>query len=409
MPLKLENKKYTREELEALVEKEVEERFSKKGVGRKGEFDVSDTGDADENRMPPELQHKADEILITSKLLQCDPRSLKSWPRFARQRAKAMDTATSGEGAEWIPTTFSREMIEDIERELRVEALFRHITMPSNPYKFPAKGASAQVYLVGEAMSDTDIKVTASTPGTRNIVFTAVKLMGRVLCSEEMDEDGVVATVPWLREELVRALAKAREDAIINGDTTAEHQDADVTDANDSRKAFKGLRKYALALGTATKDLSTFSTANLRVLRALMGKFAVDPSELAWIVGIKVYHKMLSLDEVLTLDKLGAQATLLRGQLASFDGAPVIVSEKIREDLNASGVYDGETETDTTLLLVNRRAFLVGEKRFITAKVLRELYAETDQVAVVASQRLDFEPCYDMDSEPVVGLGYHIA
>jgi len=139
-----------------------------------------------------------------------------------------------------------------------------------------------------------------------------------------------------------------------------------------------------------------------------MGKYGVNPNNLAWIAGVRVFHKLLSLPEVLTVDKYGANATILTGELAKLDGIPIIVSEFIREDLNASGVYDGVTTNRTILPLVYRPAFLYGDRRTITLRVSQELYMETDQDVAIATQRLDFQPVQDAASEPVVGLGYNI-
>jgi hypothetical protein len=70
---------------------------------------------------------------------------------------------------------------------------------------------------------------------------------------------------------------------------------------------------------------------------------------LAWIASIASYYKMLGLTEVLTLQNYGPQATVLQGELGKFDSIPIIVSEYQRQDLNASGVYDGVTKTKTAL------------------------------------------------------------
>jgi HK97 family phage major capsid protein len=377
-------------------------------TNRKGEFNL------DESRfgrpeLPPELQRRADDIYLASKLLRRDPRSLKMWSEFSQEASalrKAMDTATTEEGLEWIPTGFSAELIRKVKLALKVAALHGRIVMPTNPFKLPIDGADAVAYLFSESTSDTASKITASTPGTKNVTFDAVKLACRVLVSTELEEDSVVAILPLLRDKIVQALAEAQENATINGDTDATHQDSDVTAASDVRKAWDGYRK--LALGSAQVDLATFNIANLRAIRAAMGKFGVNPNNLAWIAGISVFNKMLSLDEVLTVDKYGANATILSGELAKLDGIPVIVSEFIREDLNASGVYDGSTTTQTILPLVYRPAFLYGDRRTITLRVSQELYMETDQDVAIATQRLDFQPVQDATSEPIVGLGYNI-
>jgi HK97 family phage major capsid protein len=331
------------------------------------------------------------------------------WSEFAEEASalrKAMDTATSEEGLEWIPTGFSSELIQKVKLALKVAALHSRIAMPMNPFKLPIDGADAAAYLAAESTSDTAAKITASTPGTKNVTFDAVKLACRVLVSTELEEDSVVAILPLLRDKIVQALAEAQENATINGDTAATHQDGDVTDAADVRKAWDGYRK--LAIVSAKVSLSTFNIAGLRTLRASMSKYGVNPNNLAWIAGVKVFHKLLSLAEALTVDKYGANATILSGELAKLDGIPVIVSEFVREDLNASGVYDGVTTNRTVLPLVYRPAFLYGDRRAITLRVSQELYMESDQDVAIATQRLDFQPVQDASAEPIVALGYNI-
>jgi len=377
---------------------------------RKVEFST----DAESHRfarpnLSPELQRRADDIYLVSKLLRRDPRSLKMWGEFSQDASalrKAMDTATADEGLEWIPTGFSAELIQKVKLALKVAALHARIVMPMNPFKLPIDGADATAYLAAESTSDTATKFTASTPGTKNVTFDAVKLACRVLVSTELEEDSVVAILPLLRDKIVQALAEAQENATINGDTAGTHQDSDVTGANDTRKAWDGYRKLALA--SAKVDLATFNITDLRAVRAAMGKYGVNPNNLAWIAGISVFNKMLNLSEVLTVDKYGANATILSGELAKLDGIPVIVSEFIREDLNDSGVYDGITTTDTVLPLVYRPAFLYGDRRSITLRVSQELYMETDQDVAIATQRLDFQPVQDAAAEPIIGLGYNI-
>jgi HK97 family phage major capsid protein len=216
----------------------------------------------------------------------------------------------------------------------------------------------------------------------------------------------VVAILPLLRDKIVNALAEAQENATINGDTAGTHQDSDVTASTDTRKAWDGYRK--LALSAAKVDCATFNKTNLRAIRTAMAKYGVNPNNLAWVAGVNVYNKMLGLDEVVTLDKYGPSATLLTGELGKFDGIPIVVSEFMREDLNASGVYDGVTTDKTALALVYRPAFLYGDRRNITLRVSQELYMETDQDVAIATQRLDFQPVQDATSETIVGLGYNI-
>jgi HK97 family phage major capsid protein len=380
-------------------------------VSRKGEYSLeSETGRFERPRFPVELQSRADDIYLASKLLRRDPRNLKMWSEFAQEASalrKAMDTATSEEGLEWIPTGFSSELIRKVKLALKVAALSGRIAMPTNPFKLPIDGADAVAYLTSEATSDTASKITASTPGTNNVTFDAVKLACRVLVSTELEEDSLVAILPLLRDKIVQALAEAQESATVNGDTAGTHMDSDVTASSDVRKAWDGYRK--LALSAAKIDCSTFDITSLRAIRSAMGKYGVNPANLAWVAGISVFNQMLGLDEVMTVDKYGQGATILTGELAKLDGIPIIVSEFIRENLNAGGVYDGVTTDRTVLPLVYRPAFLYGDRRNITLKVSQELYMESDQDVAIATQRLDFQPVQDAASEPIVGLGYDIS
>lgn len=402
------------------IEAKIKEVIASKGIGRKGEFSV----DADESPViipaggihPMELVEQAkninemsDFLYLAGALLRRPVRSLKLFGA-AKTRFKAMDAGTATEGAEWIPTGFSSDLINKLALARKVAALFRRFPMPTDPYKLPVEGGDATAYLASEATSDTATKFTASTPGTANVEFDAAKLAVRVLVSKDIEEDSVIAVVPYIRDKVVKALVDGEEEAILSGDDSTTHQDSDIhaLGAADRRKAWKGLRKHALALGTAKVDISTFSTANLRAIRTAMGKYGVNPADLAWIMGVKGYNKTLSLTEVLTVDKYGDKATLLNGELGKLDGIPIVVSEFSRENLNAAGVYDGVTTDNGEIELVYRPGFMIGDRRNITVKVLTELYAETDQDAIIATMREDFEDVLDATAEKLVGLGYNL-
>ena len=73
-----------------------------------------------------EFQKRADDLFIVSKILGIDPRQSKLykdlWEPVSELR-KAMTTASSGAGAEWIPTGFSADLIAKVELALKVAAL----------------------------------------------------------------------------------------------------------------------------------------------------------------------------------------------------------------------------------------------------------------------------------------------
>lgn len=365
-----------------------------------------------QNEKQRELQKFNDRVLLCSKILKVHPTRLKMWGKDAvggiSELKKAMDSATTSEGLEWVPTNFSADLNDRVRLAFKVAALHRHLPMPTNPFKLPVVGSDATANLIPESTADgTDTKIAASTPGTRAATLTAKKFAARVLYSEELSEDSIIAVSEFVFDNIAIAMADAMEDAIINGSTAANHLDSDVTASTDRRKAFDGYRKAVLASKKTDLSSTNFTTANLRVMRAGMGKYGVDPSKLAIVTGPVGYSKLLGLTEVLTLEKYGPSATILTGELAKFDGIPIIVSGKIREDLSTTGAYDGTTTTKSILLMVYVPQFIIGDRRKITLKTWEDI--ERDQTVVVATSRNAFTGLFDSSTEPIVALGHNIA
>ena len=319
-------------------------------------------------------------------------KSFRLWQENFSQLRKALDTATSGEGAEFVPTGLSRDLIDRVRIQAAVANLFPEINMPQDPFELPGRSFTRnKARILPEATADAASKIVAVTPGTRKIQLGAVKLGVRVLESLELEEDSILAMGPFIREEIIEGLVYGIEDAIINGDTTSPHQDNDTETgpADLAAKAWLGLRAHAQD-NALTKDLSTFNLTNLRAMRALMTKFGADPRNLAWIVSTVGLIKMLNLAETLTLDKLGPQATVLTGQLAALDGIPIVVSEEMRDDVSASGVNTAVGPNDkSNLALAHRRSWLRGVRRQPTVKTKEDI--ETDQLIAVITWRGDFE------------------
>lgn len=355
------------------------------------------------------IRERADDAYILATLLRTEVGNLKMWQNFRESRSalrKAMDTATSTEGSEWVPTTLSTNLIEKYRLQARVAGLFTEIAMPRNPYKLPTSLSDMTFYLIGESLTSEPSKTPTTKLTTGDLTLTAVKLRARSIWSEELDEESIIPVLPAVKNNIAKSAALAVEDVIINGDTTATHQDSDVTDSKDHRKAWKGLRKHALA-NSYNVDLSTFDKDTTRSLLTKMEKYGVIPSEVAWITGVVCYNKMRGLTELLTVDKYGPNATILTGEVGKLYGSPVIISEKTRENLNASGVYDGSTTDYTELTTVNRGAFIIGNRG--NWRLTVDFDNDVDQYVLNVRFKKDFIPIYTLSSEPAVAIGYKIS
>lgn len=95
-------------------------------------------------------------------------------------------------------------------------------------------------------------------------------------------------------------------------------------------------------------------------------------------------------------------------EVGRIDGVPIVVSDYVREDLNATGVYDGTTTNRAVALTVNRGGFVVGQRRSVTITTSDELFAEADQRAIIATLRLAFATTQPAGSE-AVALTFNLA
>ncbi len=335
-------------------------------------------------------------------------RSHQLWRERWGTAMRAMDVDTSAEGGTWVPTGIGASMHEKVRASGKVAPLFARIDLPTNPWKWPIEGADITAYRVAEPTGDTETKMTASTPGTVAATFDAEIFGARTLFSRSMEADSAVAILPFLESKFVRAFVDAEEGAILDGDSDGTHQDSDVgASTTDTRTAWDGLRKKAIAVAS-TNGAAALSSSMLATVRSTMGKWGLNPSDLAIICGVSSYYDMLVDANLLTVDKYGPNAVLLNGQLGSVLGVPVIVSEHIRENLNASGVYDGITTTKTYALVVNRLEWAMGQRMALDIEADDSLYRETFQRVMVSFVREDFAAISSASTDDIAAIAINV-
>jgi HK97 family phage major capsid protein len=354
------------------------------------------------------FHERADNLVLLSTILDVDARETRYFQEEYLPSLRAMDTQTAGEGAEFVPRDLSSELIERVNLPLIVPQLFGVVNMPTPKFDIPARGVGrVRGGKLVEATADTgQDKAKKVTPATRKVTLEAVKFAIEALVSKEETEDSIIPILPFIMEELVDYLAADREDAILNGSLAGTHPDSDVTASDDPRKVWKGLRAWAPSAARHDVGNDALTPADLLKSRGRMGKYGARPSDLVHIVSMIGYIQLLSDSNVQTVDKYGANATILTGELGRSHGVPVVVSEYSRQDLNASGVHDGETATRHAAQTVYTRGFVRGTRRQLATQLLTELYAESDQDAIIATMREAFTSRYP-DTQPVVAEAYN--
>jgi HK97 family phage major capsid protein len=292
----------------------------------------------------------------------------------------------AGAGAEFIPDVVLPQLERDLTANRRVAALFQTVPMTNKDLKLPFLSQGAKPYIKGAITGDTPGQLAATSISSAQRSFSAVALATRIVVDEDAAEDTIMDSMTILRDEIMRAIVDAEEDAIINGDTAGTHQD-DLTNwnvrgrwegtlggASDHRKAWLGLRARAFDVSAATDQSAAATFAGFMTARANLDSPHGLEGDLVCIVSPEYYiNNMMQFTEVLSMDKMGPQATVLSGQLASLAGVPIVVSELMSADLNGSGVYDNTTTNKTGFLMLNRTRFKLGQRRGARVRVQPEI------------------------------------
>ena len=96
------------------------------------------------------------------------------------------------------------------------------------------------------------------------------------------------------------------------------------------------------------------------------------------------------MEEVETVDKLGAAASILSGQLGVVYGHPMVVSEQMRlADTDGKVTDAGNSANTGRILAVNRTQWRVGFRREISIETQRDI--QKRQNLMVISMRLAFD------------------
>ncbi len=317
---------------------------------------------------------------------------------------------SAGIGAEWVPDLVLPEMEKELQAARRVEALFPTYQMSGKEERLPFLSLGLVPYLKSVPSTDDPSQFTASSLTTAQRSITASSFAVRAQIDEDASEDSVISAFDQVRSEAVAALTDGMEDAIINGDSTASHQDLGVvgsptkwnirgrwgditTTATDHRRGFVGLRARATDVSSTTDQNAAQTFAGFMTARAKLDSPHGIAGSLVCIVSPEyLIAKMMEFSQVLTLDKFGANATVLTGQLGSLGGVPLIYSELVGADLAATGLHTG-TGATTGMLLLNRDRFRVGTLKGATVEMDKDITRGV--INVVSSMRKAF---YTVDS-----------
>ena len=266
----------------------------------------------------------------------------------------------------------AQEVSTQIEKEimlyLRLASVFREIPVNSQSTVLPIQPdvnpATWQALGAPTGNLDNPRNNTANTFKPEQVILTAQRLISQTYMDNHVDEEVLINLMPMLVDSVARAHARAVDIAILNGNG------AGIT----------GLT------GFATDSADTLSIGGAAALTALtlmsarkqMGKYGLDPTDLAYVVSQARYYELIADPEFADINEIGTLATKLTGTVGAVYGTPVIISDN----------FIAEATGENVAYAVNLRNYVIPRLRGVTVE--QDYEVANQRRVVVATQSLGF-------------------
>ena len=308
----------------------------------------------------------------------------------------------SGSGGDFVPQPLLPEFERNLQSERRLAAAFDTMDLPSKTTLLPFLSTGFRPFIKAAATADDPAQYTSSSMVTAQRTTTATGFAVRAQIADDAEEDSIVAVLPTIRQELLAALVDGEEDSILNG-ALGTHPDSVLANWNirnrwgsdglggssDHRRAWDGLRKRAINASFANNatDRSTFTASTLLsdfskldAPHGTTGSAIIITSPEAYLL------ELVSLDQVLTMEKFPQPTIVDRNQLASVFGAPIIISDFIDNDLQSTGLYTASGGGKTAMLIVNRDRYRLGQRRGSAIEVDKDITRGVHQLVATVRE-----------------------
>lgn len=297
--------------------------------------------------------------------------------KYGMQHQKAVNGSSSIQvSSEDYETTFSTNLLRDIQKALVVGNLFTELPMNSKTLTMLVDPEAGTASWVDNSTFGTDATVgNEITVALGEMTFNTFKLAAKIFMTDETEEDAIMPLLPILRRHLVEAHAKAIENAFMNGTGVGMPT---------------GLLKFAQ---TDNRDITTQAKADgsvkvtaeeLSKLRRHLGRYGFNVSKLTLIVSLDAYYDLLEDPEWQDVNQVGDGSSVkLQGQVGRIYGMPVVVSEW----------FPTKAADTEYAVIVYTDNFVVPRQRQLTVE--RERQAGKQRDAYYATQRLNLQRMFN--------------
>ena len=267
-----------------------------------------------------------------------------------------------------IDQEVSRLIEKEITLNLRTAGLFREIKVNGAATVLPIQpDVEAAVFQTGAAAAGNleNRGASDSTYKPSQVILNAYRLISQTFMDNHVDEEVLINLMPMLIDSVARAHARAVDNAIINGSGS-----------------ITGLDGYATADGSTLSigGGDVLTAAALLAARKGMGKYGVNPSDVAYVVSQARYYELIEDAGFADITDVGSDiATKLTGAIGAVYGSPVIVSDSFAAE--AAGVL--------AAFAVNTRNYAIPRLRSVSVE--QDYEVGNQRRVIVATQSLGFE------------------
>ncbi len=307
-------------------------------------------------------------------------RTGKEWMQKAFAiEAKAnevMHTTNTAAGAEFIPDEIFAESILDI---MPTRSQLLPLLPGNHGVGLPKKLTTAVLSLsIADILFEGKTEWTTGTGSqteddhsqlqaeTAQVSLEQQSFIAEVDINDEQLAYNAVGTEEYVRERLASGMALTVDNLIINGDSAAGATgNVNLDDSTPPASSYYlkidgGVRERAIN-STYTVNVGTLAAADYSALMDVLGEYSIFPEDLLFLQHVSVNGKARVLDEVETVDKFGAAATIVKGQLGKIYGVDIITHRGVpKTEADGKVSNTGGNNTLGQILCVYKPAIQFG-------------------------------------------------
>ena len=307
----------------------------------------------------------------------------KGWNTKFAQDLKEKVGVQFDTNAGTLDTIVSTTFEEEVRLSQKVAGLFRELAVNSGATVLPlmddTNAATFSSGGIGDGILENRTQVAANEFELREVTALAKRLISGTYIGADTDEQVVVTILPMILSALARAHARAIDGAFTIGNSSIVGLVGGAgTDGSGS---------FLAGDSTTVTDLAVNGSANLTAAmlmsaRGEMGKYGINPADVAYIVNMEEYYNLVNDPAFSDISEVGSDiAAKVTGTMGSVYGSPVVVSDHFSRAANK-----------TAACAVNVHNYVVPRLRGVNIE--SDYETANQRTAVVASQSLGFTELY---------------